>query len=269
MKRLLAAGVGALSLRTASAARRSQGRLGSLLGLTSSAWDVERSRGVEQATRRGLLYFVLPIWMGAGLLDWWWHRKTKIQETSGTHESMIHSLMMTEAGIPVMMGLFLEVNALVLLTAIVAVFVHEATAFWDVAYAEERREVTPNEQHTHSFLEVVPFMATAFLIALHPDQFRALVGVGDEQPYFELRLKSEPLPRGYVSGILAAFVATVMLPYAEELWRCYRVDRTLEAHPPTRHVTYDEDGNAAPPEERASADGEVGAASEETSAEDR
>ncbi len=257
MKRLLAAGVGALSLRTASAARRSQGRLGSLLGLTSSAWDVERSRGVEQATRRGLLHFVLPIWMGAGLLDWWWHRKTKIQETSGTHESMIHSLMMTEAGIPVMMGLFLEVNALVLLTAIVAVFVHEATAFWDVAYAEERREVTPNEQHTHSFLEVVPFMATAFLIALHPDQFRALVGVGDEQPYFEL------------SGILAAFVTTVMLPYAEEIWRCYRVDRTLEAHPPTRHVTYDEDGNAAPPEEQASADGEVGAASEETSAEDR
>jgi hypothetical protein len=269
MKRLLASGVGAQLLRTASAARRSQGRLGSLLGLASSTWDVERSMDVERATRRGLLYFVLPIWMGAGLLDWWWHRKTKIQETSGTHESMIHTLMMTEAGIPVMMGLFLEVNALVLLTAIVAVLVHEATAFWDVAYAEERREVTPNEQHTHSFLEVVPFMATAFLIALHPDQFRTLVGVGDAQLRFELRPKSEPLPRGYVSGILAAFVATVMLPYAEEIWRCYQVDRTLDAHPPTRHVTYDEDGNTAPPDEQASSDGGVGAASEETSAEDR
>ena len=206
--------------------------------------------------------------MSSGLLDWWWHRKSKIQETAGTHESMIHALMMTEAGVPVMMGLFLEVNALVLLAAIAAVLVHEATAFWDVAYAEERREVTPNEQHTHSFLEVVPVMAASHLIALHPDQFHALLGMGDEQPRFEFRAKSEPLSHGYVSGLLAATVATVVLPYTEEIWRCYRIDRTLEAHPPTRHVTYEEDGNAGPQEAEASTDG-VGAASEESSAEDR
>jgi hypothetical protein len=267
MKRFLAASVGALSLGAAVARHRKQGRLAGLLDLAGSARNLQRGLAIERATRRGLLYFVLPIWMGSGLLDWWWHRKTKIQETAGTHESMIHTLMMTEAGIPVMMGLFLEVNALVLLTAIAAVLVHEATAFWDVAYAEERREVTPNEQHTHSFLEVVPVMAASHLIALHPDQFRALLGVGDERPRFELRPKSEPLSRAYVSGILAATVTTVVLPYAEEIWRCYRVDRTLEAHPPTRHVTYDEGGNAGVKEEASS--NRVGTASEESSAEDR
>jgi hypothetical protein len=29
----------------------------------------------------------------------------------------------------------------------------------------------------------------------------------------------------------AAVAALVVLPYAEEFWRCYRVDHTLDAHP--------------------------------------
>jgi len=48
------------------------------------------------------------------------------------------------------MGLFLDVNALVLALMIISFFVHEGTAYWDVVYAEARREVTPNEQHVHS-----------------------------------------------------------------------------------------------------------------------
>ncbi|MBE3559344.1 MAG: diguanylate cyclase [Ktedonobacteraceae bacterium] len=172
----------------------------------------------------------MPLWMGAGLLDWYHHRYTNIEKTAGTHESMIHSLMMTEAGLPIMAGLFLEVNALTLALMIVAFFAHEATAFWDVAYAEGLREVTPNEQHTHSFLEVIPFMAVSVMICLHWDQFCALMGTGDEPPRFELRPKRYPLSRRYVNAILTAVVATVALPYAEEFWRCYRVDRTLAAH---------------------------------------
>jgi hypothetical protein len=170
-----------------------------------------------------------------GLLDWYCHRRTRIEKTAGTHESMIHTFMMAETSIPVMMGLFLDVNALVLAMMITAFFVHEATALWDVAYAEGRREVTPNEQHIHSFLEVIPFMAVSFMICLHWKQFRALMGVGKEPVRFNLRLKKQPLSPRYVSMLLSSLGATVGLPYAEEFWRCYRTDRTLDAHPATRH----------------------------------
>lgn len=202
--------------------------------------DMERRMGVEEALRRYLLYFILPLWMGAGVLDWYHHRRTKIEKTAGTHESMIHALMMSEAGLPIMMGLFLDVNALVLATMIAGFFVHEATAFWDVAYAEGRREVTPNEQHVHSFLEVIPFMAVSFMICLYWKQFLALIGLGDESPDFSLRRKRHPLSRRIVRRILVAVVATVILPYGEELWRCYREDKTLAAHPATiQHTTID------------------------------
>ena len=195
--------------------------------------DLERKIGVERATRRYLLYFLLPLWMVMGLLDWRHHRRTHIETTTGTHESMIHSLMMSEAGLPMMMGLFLDVNALVLALMIAAFFVHEATAFWDVAYAEERRVVTPNEQHIHSFLETIPFMAVSFLICLYWEQFRALMGNGNEPARFEFRPKREPLSRRYITALLVAVAITIVLPYAEEFIRCYRVDGTIAAHPPT------------------------------------
>ena len=193
--------------------------------------ELEHATGVERATRRWLLYFVVPLWLGAGLADWDRHRKTHIETTSGTHESAIHALMMTEAGLPALLGLFLEVNAGLLVTAVAALLVHELTAIWDVAYAVTRRRVTPTEQHIHSLLEVVPLMAVSFLMVLHWDQARALVGVGPERADFGLRPKRQPLSRPYIVGLLAAIVACVGVPYAEELWRCYRVDRTVRARP--------------------------------------
>jgi hypothetical protein len=54
--------------------------------------------------------------------------------------------MFAETGVPVLLGLFCEVNAGVLGTAIGAVATHSATAYWDQAYAEPRRRVTPLEQ---------------------------------------------------------------------------------------------------------------------------
>jgi hypothetical protein len=75
------------------------------------AWRaIQRVPGVERATRRALLYFVVPLWLGSGLADWWQHRRTHIERTSGAFESLIHLLMLAEAGAPAMLGLFLEVN---------------------------------------------------------------------------------------------------------------------------------------------------------------
>jgi hypothetical protein len=215
----------------AARTRRRRGPIAAALSRLDVLRDLERTIGVELATRRVLLYFVVPLWLGAGFLDWVRHRRTHIETTAGTRESAIHALMLTEAGLPALMGLFLEVNAGVLLAGGAAFLAHEATAMWDVSYAEPRRRVTPAEQHIHSFLEVVPLMALSFLAALHWDQARALVGAGGGPARFALRPKRPPLPRRYVGGVLAGIVAFGVLPYAEEFRRCYRIDRNLAARP--------------------------------------
>src|SRR3954454_3518804 len=92
-----------------------------------------RQQGVDEATRRALQWFVLPVWAGAGLADWWCHRRTDIAATAGAKESAIHALMMAEAGVPTMLGLFCEANAGVLTGAYAALGAHELTAIWDVA----------------------------------------------------------------------------------------------------------------------------------------
>lgn len=92
--------------------------------------------------------------------------------------------MFAETGVPVLLGLFCEVNAGVLATAVGAVAAHSATAYWDQAYAEPRRQVTPIEQHVHSLLEVSPVMATFLITALHWDQAKALTGHDRQPPRF-------------------------------------------------------------------------------------
>ena len=202
-----------------------------------SVGDLERAVGVEETTQRLLMYFVVPVWLSAGLADWYRHRRTHIETTSGAHESAIHLLMMSEAGIPALLGLFLDVNSSVLLAAIAGLALHELTSIWDVAYADGRREVTPTEQHIHSFLETSPLMAVLFLIALNWDQALALVGAGPTMADFRLRPKRRPLSWRYRVGLLAALGLFGALPYTEELWRCLRARPTLAPLPEPTQVS--------------------------------
>jgi hypothetical protein len=195
-------------------------------GRLSQLLPAERRRraGVEDATRRALQYFVLPVWATAGLADWWCHRRTDIEHTAGPTESAIHALMMAEGGLPILLGLFFEVNAGVLAATYGTLAAHEATAMWDVAYADGRREITPTEQHVHGFLERVPMMAVAFLTVLHWDQARAVFGRSEEADW-TLRRKRRRLSLRYRVTILGIAGGMGALPYAEELARCVRAQR--------------------------------------------
>src|ERR1043165_7354435 len=101
-----------------------------------------------------LLYFILPLWIFAGLADYFLHNRTKIEDTSWTKESILHMLQLAEAGVPVVLGLLFDINALIIAVMLGALVVHEATALWDVTYTHTRRYISPLEQHVHSFLEV-------------------------------------------------------------------------------------------------------------------
>ena len=128
--------------------------------------------------RSYLLYFILPLWVLAGLTDYFLHRYTRIEENSGTKESILHILQLGEAGLPVIMALLFEINAFVIGIMLFVLIIHEVTALWDVYYAHTRRYISPWEQHVHSFLEVLPIMAVSFVTVLYWNQFLALFGLG-------------------------------------------------------------------------------------------
>jgi hypothetical protein len=67
-----------------------------------------RESDLEHALTRYLLYYMMPLWMAAGLLDWYWHKDTDIEHTAGTRESLIHLLMFTEVGVPIILGVVLR-----------------------------------------------------------------------------------------------------------------------------------------------------------------
>src|SRR5207237_118259 len=136
----------------------------------------------------------------------------KIESTSGLQESVAHSLMLAEVGVPLLTGLLFEINAGVIAFMIGGVLLHEATAVWDVVYAVKRRLILPKDQHTHSFLEVLPFCGLSFVICMHWEQFLALAGQGKERPCFRIRLKHPTLPAGYLASMLATIISFLVLP---------------------------------------------------------
>jgi hypothetical protein len=151
--------------------------------------------------------------------DWICHRASSIETTTGPKESALHVLMLSQAAIPVIGGMFLEITSPVLALMILSLLLHDATALWDVSYAVTKREVTPIEQHVHSFLEMVPMMAVSFISVLHWPQVLALFGIGPNQPDWSLRLKASPLPARYTAAMLSAQVTLEWVPYLEELVR--------------------------------------------------
>ena len=211
-----------------------------LRDIRSGVSDTNKSDGADEpsssfsdqdmALRRASLYVILPLWFVPGIADWVWHRRTKIEQTAGTFESLTHLFMQTSVGIPVVLTLFCDINALVITSMISGSVAHEGISFLDIRYAEGRREVPPIEQHTHSFLEMLPFMATLVVVCLEPRQFASIFRLSNERPRWKLEPKRPAITLRYRVGILCAVALFVMVPYTEEFVRCFRIDHTLRPH---------------------------------------
>jgi hypothetical protein len=173
---------------------------------------------VQAVTVRYLMYVLLPAWFIPGVADWVMHRRTKIEQAGGLRESLLHSLMMGEIAVPVTLVLLCEVNPPLLALCLAAGLGHEATAMWDVRVATDAgREVRPTEQHVHSFLETLPFMALSALLCLHWDE------VADPAKWrAPIRLRAQRLPGRYLAAVFAGVAGLIAVPYAEEAWRCAR-----------------------------------------------
>ncbi len=172
---------------------------------------------VPDAAGRVLFGVLLPLWALPGLVDWWFHRRSDIQEpkNGGVRESLLHLVMLGEGAPSLGLALLAEINPLVLTLMSGGAILHEATVTWDLAVASRSdRQVTPGEQQVHSFLETIPFLLV-LLSGLHMKRLPA-------GARWALRSKAQPLPRRYVAGMVLLGTLLGVLPHTEELIRCLR-----------------------------------------------
>jgi len=176
-----------------------------------------------------MLYIMLPLWSIAGFADWLCHRHTKIETTSGLKESLMHSTMGIQVGIPVVLCLLCEINVLILLICLVAWVLHELVAHWDVHYTTDIRHISIWEMHAHSYLATLPLFMLLGLIILKWDVFMQLVTFDwHGQMSFA---KATVVPGGafYIKFYVCMVLLLGVLPYVEENLRCLRAFRKSRA----------------------------------------
>jgi hypothetical protein len=162
-------------------------------------------------------YGVLPAWLAAGGADWLCHRRTRIEQTSGPRESLLHFALFLQIAVPVLLGLWLEITAALLLIMGAGVVAHMLTSWWDTSIAQPLRHIAPIEQQVHSWLEMLPLFALLLVGLLHLDQLAA--------PDWTLTSRAVPAPRSWRWGVPLAFAAALAL-IGEELLRGLRASRS-------------------------------------------
>jgi hypothetical protein len=175
---------------------------------------------MEDAARWLLMAVVIPLWVLAGLADWWCHRRTDIAHTSGWIENVFHWVLLAEAGIGLLAVALLEIDAAVLMLVFASFLAHEITTFIELRYTVPLREVRPGEQMVHSFMEILPLLLLALAAVIGWDQVLALFD--EDVPDFALLPKAQPWPASYLAGVGIAVLLLNVLPMAEEGWRCVR-----------------------------------------------
>jgi hypothetical protein len=174
-----------------------------------------------------LMFVVFPVWVAAGLADWYSHRRTFIAQTSGLKENMFHWVMFAEISVGIVAVAVLEVNAAVLLLVFAIFVVHQLTVYQDLDYSTLLRDVGPFEQMVHSFLELLPLVALALLAMIAWPQAQALVGMGQEAADWTLRRKTDPLPDEYLAVALLMVLLFNLLPLVQETWACVAAPRKV------------------------------------------
>lgn len=171
-----------------------------------------------------ILYGMLPLWGIAGFVDWCCHRATKIEQTSGLKESLMHSLMGIQLGIPILLCLLFKVNVLILLLCIVAWLMHEFVAHWDVHYAAPRRHISIWEMHVHNYMATLPLFLLMLIVVINwpvTEQLLSLDWAGN------MELERVAVPHGgstYLPKYLLFMTVLCVGPYIEENLRCLHAE---------------------------------------------
>ena len=170
-----------------------------------------------------LLFMLLPIWGIAGLADWFCHRATKIEHTSGVKETLMHSVMGIQIAIPLVLCLLYTVNVLILIICFMTWFLHEVVAHADVKYASPRREISIWEMHAHNYLATLPMYMLITIVIINWPQFINLISLNWQGNMALIPVETPHGGSGYLFSYLIFMSVVCVFPYIEENIRCIRV----------------------------------------------
>jgi hypothetical protein len=176
-----------------------------------------------------ILFLIMPLWGLSGLLDWWCHRKSEIEKTSGIKESFLHSLMGAQIGIPIFLGIFFELTVLTYLIMFVFLILHEVVAHYDVRFAEPKRKISIWEMHAHNYLATIPLYIFALVSVLGWGTVKNTLSLSwGESFYFKVRDVPIGGDKYYILyGIFMSIVC--VFPYVIELFTCWKYSKTEES----------------------------------------
>ena len=167
-----------------------------------------------------LLYVMLPIWGLSGFVDWMCHKATRIHETSGVKECLLHLTMGIQIGIPIFLSMLFEMNVLVMFMCFFSLICHELVAHYDVHYTAPRREISIWEVHAHNYLATVPFYMVALVVVRNFGVFMDFITL-NWSGQIGLSWREVPVGgSGYLPIYLLFMSVFCYLPYFEELVRC-------------------------------------------------
>lgn len=169
-----------------------------------------------------LLYVFLPLWGIAGFVDWCCHRATNIESTSGLKESLMHSLMGIQVGLPILLCLLFRVNVLILLVCLLLMVLHELVAHWDVAYASPRRKISIWEMHAHSYLATLPLFMISMVAVINWPIVLKLISFDWQGQMTFVSMVYRPGGDSYMWIYMVFTACFGIVPYIEENIRCLR-----------------------------------------------
>lgn len=161
---------------------------------------------------------LLPLWVAAGVADWWCHRRLRIEHTAGWPESALHLAMLAELGIGIVVAALCRVNAAVLVLLFGLCVLHDVTLVIDLAYAERRRRIPPAEQWVHGVQQAMPWACLAVLAVLYHPQAFAAVGAGAMPADWHFVARATPLPPA-AWAVIGVGGAVVWGAFLGEAWR--------------------------------------------------
>lgn len=166
---------------------------------------------------------LMALWIAAGAVDWWCHRRTRIEATpKGLAESAFHWALFLQMGAAVLAALLFEPTAGVVAFLLAMWLLHEAATWLELRMVAPARTITPLEQMVHSFMEILPL--TGILLLCQPELEAWFSTPDDAERTLDWRwIPREALPPAPVlAGYALAIAVCNALLLAEESWRCWR-----------------------------------------------
>lgn len=172
------------------------------------------------------LGIVMALWIAAGTVDWWCHRRTRIEATSGLAESVFHWALFFQMGAAVLASLFLRPTAGLVAFLLAMWLLHEVATWLELRMVAPVRTITPLEQMVHSFMEILPLAGVMLLCQPALDAWLAAPEEARGTTLdWRWRMRSELPPWPVLGGFVVAIVLCNVLLLAEESWRCWRGER--------------------------------------------